>query len=902
MDKVRISEIAQELGMEAKDILAKAKEVDLAVKAANSTVSTEVAGNLMDYVLTGVYKGSKKEAAKEKPKVTKPVPQESVKKVEPAKPVVVPKKEEVVTEVKVEETKPKVEVEKIELVTKKEIAQTTKEPIKEKVLDKIETPKKEELKLPTEKEPKAEEKPKTEKEKTPKKETLAQSSLKKRRGLVIVRKKKVAPVVGSTATSGRKKMIEMPQIVEGAQKRKKKVKRGASAKQDNSERIDMFGGGNISSIEILGDDEMVVLHDFDFTDKKTFDTETATKKKFDPTKMRATKQSSFTQFRGISRKSKKRRKRKEEPTVENISSIEIPEDIRVYEFAEKLNRPISDVIKVLFTLGVMVTKNDFLDKDAIEILAEEFEIEVTTVNPLDEFDYESSYDEGSSLGDVRPPVITIMGHVDHGKTSLLDKIRSTKVASAEHGGITQHIGAYMIEKNGENITFIDTPGHAAFSEMRSRGAQATDIVVIVVAADDGVKPQTKEAVEHAKAANVPFVIAINKIDKESANPDLAKAGLAELGVTPTDWGGENEFINVSAHTGEGIEDLLEVLLLQAELLELKANKDTKAKAVVIESSLEKGRGAVATVIMQNGTLHVGDTVVCGVAHGKVKLLLNENGEKLTQILPGEPGVVVGLSKVPSAGDSLVSVESDKIAREFANKRAEYIRQKELSKSTKVTIEDLGAQIAEGNIKSLPVILKTDVAGSLGAIRGALDKLRNEEVKVNIISSGVGGITESDITLAEASENCVILGFNVRPTGSVKEKAKKAGVTISTYNIIYDLIDDVKNLLGGMLSPIIKEENLGQAEVRDVFSVPKLGLIAGCIVTDGVINRGAKVRVIREGVVIFEGEISSLKRFKDDVKEVSKGYECGIGVVGYSDIKPGDYLESFKEVQERATLD
>jgi translation initiation factor IF-2 len=664
----------------------------------------------------------------------------------------------------------------------------------------------------------------------------------------------------------------------------------------------MFGGGDISSIEILGDDEMVVLHDFDFTDKKTFDTETATKKKFDPTKMRATKQSSFTQFRGISRKSKKRRKRKEEPTVENVSNIEIPEDIRVYEFAEKLNRPISDVIKVLFTLGVMVTKNDFLDKDAIEILAEEFEVEVTTVNPLDEFDYESNYEEGDGEGEARPPVITIMGHVDHGKTSLLDKIRSTKVASGEHGGITQHIGAYMVNKDGQNITFIDTPGHAAFTEMRSRGAQATDIVIIVVAADDGVKPQTKEAVEHAKAAGVPFVIAINKIDKEAANPDLAKAGLAELEVTPTDWGGEHEFINVSAHTGEGIEELLEVVLLQAELLELKANKDTKAKAVVIESSLEKGRGPVATVIMQNGTLKVGDTVVCGVAHGKIKLLLNENGEKLTEILPGEPGVVVGLSEVPAAGDSLVSVDSDKIAREFANKRAEYIRQKELSKSTKVTIEDLGAQIAEGNIKSLPIILKTDVAGSLGAIKGSLEKLRNEEVKVNIISSGVGGITESDITLAEASENCVILGFNVRPTGSVKEKAKRVGVSISTYNIIYDLIDNVKNLLGGMLSPIIKEENLGQAEVRDVFSVPKLGQIAGCVVTDGVINRGAKVRVIREGIVIFEGEISSLKRFKDDVKEVSKGYECGIGVVGYSDIKPGDYLESFKEVEERATLD
>jgi translation initiation factor IF-2 len=866
MDKVRISEVAQELGMETKDVLSKAKEIGMSAKAASSAVSIDEAGHLMNYVLTGKYDDPNK---KEQPKKSQPAVKKAPEEVKESKPTVEEKeepKEKVIEEVEKTPIKPKEEPTSIKEMKTDEVA-------KEKVEE-------------------------------PKKETLAQASLKKRRGLVVVRKRRpvVTPETKQAISSERKKMMEMPQIIEGVQKKKKKIKKGASAKQDNSQRIDMFTGGGISSIEILGEDEMVVLHDFDFTDKTQFDREQTTKKKFDPTKMRATKQSSFTQHRGISRKSRKRKRKKEEVVSENITSIEIPEDIRVYEFAEKLNRPISDVIKVLFTLGVMVTKNDFLDKDAIEILAEEFEVEVTTVNPLDEFDYESSYEESEGEGEDRPPVITIMGHVDHGKTSLLDKIRATKVASGEHGGITQHIGAYMIEKNGQNITFIDTPGHAAFTQMRSRGAKATDIIVVVVAADDGVKPQTKEAIEHAKAADVPFVIAINKIDKPDANPDLAKAGLAELGVTPTDWGGEHEFINLSAHTGEGIDELLEVLLLQAEILELKGEKDTKAKAIVIESSLEKGRGPVATLIMQNGTLHIGDTVVCGVAYGKVKLLLSENGEKLEKLLPGEPGVVVGLSQVPSAGDSLVAVENDKIAKAYANKRAEYIRQKELSKSTKVTIEDLGAQIAEGNIKSLPIILKADVAGSLEALKGSLDKLRNEEVKVNVISSGVGGVSESDITLAEASENCVILGFNVRPTGSVKEKAKKLGVTISTYNIIYDLIDDVKNLLGGMLSPIIKEENLGQAEVREVFSVPKLGAIAGSIVTDGVINRGAKVRVIRDGVVIYEGEVSSLKRFKDDAKEVAKGYECGIGVVGYNDIKPGDYLESFKEVEEQATLD
>ncbi len=876
MDKVRISEIAQELGMEAKDILAYAKKVKIVAKAANSTVTTEDAGNLMDYILTGLYKGKKVDLKKDQPKES-----ENSTKSQP-------------NESKSDENRDKnkdIDIHKERKESKVTKEQKTVENTKPQSTpkDKVEKPKESSDK-------------KVEKSGE---ETLAQTSLKKRRGLVIVKKKKAKEPeqTKESLESERRRAMQMPQIVEGAQKKKKKIKKAANAKQDNSQKIDIFSGGDISTIEILADEDMVVLHDFDFTDRKTLDTETATKKKFDPTQMRTTKQSSFTKQRGISKKSKKRKRKKEEPKSLAISNIKIPEDIRVYEFAEKLNRPISDIIKVLFTLGVMVTKNDFLDKDSIEILAEEFEVEVTTINPLDEFDYESDYEDMDDDRSItRPPVITIMGHVDHGKTSLLDKIRSTKVVSGEHGGITQHIGAYMVEKDNQKITFIDTPGHAAFTEMRSRGAQATDIVVIVVAADDGVKPQTKEAIEHAKAADVPFVVAINKIDKQDANPDMAKSGLAEIGVTPTDWGGDHEFINLSAHTGEGIDELLEVLLLQAELLELKANPDTKAKAVVIESSLQKGRGPVATVIMQNGTLKIGDNVVCGISYGKVRLLLSESGERLERLLPGEPGVIVGLSEVPNAGDILVSVDSEKIAKEYANKRAEYVRQKELSKSTKVTIEDLGAQIAEGNIKTLPIILKTDVAGSLEALKSSLLKLRNEEVKVNIISSGVGGISENDISLAQTSENCVILGFNVRPTGSVKEKAKKESITISTYNVIYDLIDDVKNLLGGLLSPIIKEEQLGQAEVREVFMVPKLGAIAGSIVTDGTINRGAKVRVIRDGIVIYEGEISSLKRFKDDAREVAKGYECGIGVVGYNDIKVGDYLESFKEVEEKATLD
>ena len=494
-----------------------------------------------------------------------------------------------------------------------------------------------------------------------------------------------------------------------------------------------------------------------------------------------------------------------------------------------------------------------------------------------------------------------MGHVDHGKTSLLDYIRKSRVAAGEAGGITQHVGAYMVNKNGRNITFIDTPGHEAFTAMRARGAGVTDIVIIVVAADDGVKPQTKEAVSHAKAAGVPIIIAINKMDKESANPDLVKTGLAELDIMPTEWGGKYEFVPISAKTGMGIDDLLEIVLLQADLLELKANPKANAKATVIESSLQKGRGPVATIIVENGTLHVGDTVVAGVAYGKIRSLLDDQGRPLKEIKPGECGVIVGLSEIAEAGETLIGVKTDKEAREYAQKKAEYIRQKELSKSTKVSIDELSAKIAEGELKTLPVIIKADVGGSLEALKASLEKLANDEIRVNVIHSGVGGITQSDVALAGASNDCIILGFNIRPTGEIKEKAKESGVEIKTYNVIYNLIDDVKAILGGLMSPIIREEQLGQAQVRQVIHVPKVGTIAGCIVTEGTINRGAKIRLIREGVVVYEGLVSSLKRFKDDVKEVAKGYECGVGIENFNDIRENDYIESFKEVKEKATL-
>ena len=547
----------------------------------------------------------------------------------------------------------------------------------------------------------------------------------------------------------------------------------------------------------------------------------------------------------------------------------------------------------------MATKNDFLDRDAIEILADEFELEISIQDVKEHSEIEMELEDAPQLE--RPPVVTIMGHVDHGKTSLLDYIRNSRVASGEAGGITQHIGAYMVEKNGKKISFIDTPGHEAFTQMRSRGAQVTDIAIIVIAADDGVKQQTIEALNHAKAANVQIIIAMNKMDKENANPDKLKAECAELGFTPNEWGGEYEFIPISAKSGEGVENLLETILIQAEVLELKASHQGKARAIVLEASLEKGRGPVATIIVQQGVLNVGDSVVADTAFGRVRALLDDRGQNITQLYPSGVAVVTGLSLVPSAGAVLQSVENDTIAREHAQKRALYLRQKELSKSTKVTFDELGEMVAQGNLKSLPLIVKADTQGSLEAIKASLEKLSNDEVRVNIIGFGVGGISESDIDLSATSENSLILGFNVRPTGNVKAKAKELGVEIKTYSIIYSLLDDIKALLGGLMSPVIEEENTGQAEVRETFNIPKVGGIAGCMVVDGSIQRGIKVRLIRDGVVVHTGSISSLKRFKDDAKEVSKGYECGIMLENYNDIKVGDVFETYKEIAKTKTL-
>ena len=843
MAKVRIHEIAKELGSSSKKILEKAKELGFAVTTVSSAVSQEDAEKLYIYARSGI------------------IPDNApVKKSTPKK-------------------DPKSEIE-----AKKNIKEESKSSIAD--TKKIKN------------EPK--ESPKDE----PKEQTLGNSSLNKRRGLVIVKKKKdeqPKEQKPSQSIINNKALESMFGSSDESLKKKKKDKKQFHAtKKESSSKLDLMGLSEFGDDIVIDDENVVILPDLTL---KPIEVERQQTIKKPLNVYKQSQNSGFNLDGGIQRSSRKKHKKlPKDNQNESVTSVNIPKEIRVYEFADKIKKSPSEIIGKLFMLGKMTTKNDFLEEDEIEILGAEFGIEINIVDTQEEFDYVKAYEgEDDQHSEPRAPVVTIMGHVDHGKTSLLDYIQNSRVASGEAGGITQHVGAYMVEKNGKNITFIDTPGHEAFTAMRARGASVTDIVIIVVAADDGVKPQTKEAISHAKAAGVPIIIAINKMDKESANPDLVKTGLAELDIMPTEWGGSYEFVPVSAKTGMGIEDLLEIVLLQAEILELKANPNREAKATIIESSLQKGRGPVATVIVENGTLKVGDTIVAGVAYGKVRALSDDKGRSLKAIKPGECGVLIGLSEVPEAGETLISVKSDKEAREYAHKKYEYLRQKELSKSTKVTIDELSAKIAEGELKNLPVIIKADVQGSLEAIKASLEQLRNDEIQVSIIHSGVDGITQSDISLASASQNCVILGFNIRPTGDIKEKAKEKAVEIKTYNVIYNLLDDVKALLSGLMSPVITEEDLGQAVIRQVINVPKVGQIAGCMVTEGIISRGAKIRVIRDGVVVFEGNISSLKRFKDDAKEVAKGYECGVGIEGYNDMREGDYIESYKEVENKAEI-
>ncbi len=870
-DKVSVKEIADELGIASKDVLEKAKNMGIEVKAAQSKVSMEQAEEIANYIMNGE---EEKVVAPPKPKTEKA--QSDTPKEE------APKKETV------QET-PKAEVATEKEVTKEEtpVAETPAE--KPAADTESKEVAKEEVTKPVSKSPLK----------------VVQPAIRpaiKRSGLKIVKKKKPKveenyslPTKQASVSSYGKMSAEV--LEELAQKKRSKQSSRSASKQDQGRRMEIFGG-SMSDVSMDMDDQVTLL-DLNSTERAPLPDEQPRKPRPPKPAGRNANKKQAPRGRKV-RKDKRKKYAKASHEEEVVTHVEIPEDIRVYEFAEALRRPISDIIKVLFDLGMMMTKNDFLGNDEIEILSEEFEVEVTIIDPKDEFTHVEEDIEEDSDATERAPVITIMGHVDHGKTSLLDAIREAKVTDGEAGGITQHIGAYTIEQKGKAITFIDTPGHAAFSHMRQKGTDITDIIVIVVAADDGVKPQTLEVIKMAQESGAPIIVALNKMDKETAQPDMVKGQMAEHGINPVDWGGDVEFVPVSAKSGLGIDELLENILTTAEILELKANENAMAKAAVIESSLEKGRGPVATVIVQNGTLKVGDYVVCGAAYGRIKAMIDENKKQIKSLLPSHTAVIAGLNEVPASGEVMMVMDSDKEAKEFAMKRHEYDRHKELSISTKSSLEDMTAMIAEGKLKSLKVVLKTDVHGTLEAIKTSILALRNDEVKVNIISSGVGGITENDIELVNNSENCVLLGFNVRPTGAVKASAKQKGVEIKTYSIIYQLIDDITGMLTGMMAPKYTEENTGQAEVKEVFKIPK-GVVAGCLVVDGRLIRGGMVRVIREGVVHYEGELTSLKRFKDDVEEIGNGYECGVVISGYDDVIPGDVLETFRKVEQKVEL-
>ncbi len=572
--------------------------------------------------------------------------------------------------------------------------------------------------------------------------------------------------------------------------------------------------------------------------------------------------------------------------------VVVTETITVQELARQLGKKASEVIMKLMTLGVMATMNQELDADTASIIAEEYgatiEIKKTMEeNLMAEMDIEDKEEDLKK----RPSVVTIMGHVDHGKTSLLDRIRETNVISTEAGGITQQIGAYQVEVNGEKITFLDTPGHEAFTSMRARGAQITDIAILVVAADDGVMPQTIEAIDHAKAAEVPVIVAINKIDKPDANPEQIKQELTQYGLISEDWGGDVIMVPVSAKQGIGIEELLEMVLLVAEMQDLRANPDRSAKGKVIESKLDKSRGATATLLVQNGTLRSGDFLIVGSVQGRIRAMFDHRGRAVELAEPSMPVEILGLNDVPEAGDDFLVVDNERLAKQIAEKRQQEKHEKEISRGGMVSLEDLFTQIKDGNVRELNLVLKADTQGSIEAMRQSLANLGTDEVRVNIIRTAVGGIRETDVMLAAAS-HAIIIGFNVRPDVNAKRLAETESVDIKTYRIIYEAIDDVKNALSGLLAPEIKEVDLGQAEVRSVFKVPKVGNIAGCYVIDGKIQRNAKVRLLRDGVVIHEGELSSLKRFKDDVKEVATGYECGVGLEKFNDLKEGDVIEAY----------
>ena len=578
---------------------------------------------------------------------------------------------------------------------------------------------------------------------------------------------------------------------------------------------------------------------------------------------------------------------------QQVKAITYTDGISVAELAKLCNRNSSEIIKILFMLGKMVTINSVLDDETVELVCLEFNIEATKEEPKDENSLEDDFiDDPASLKE-RPPIVTIMGHVDHGKTTLLDTIRKTKVVEGEFGGITQHIGAYQVKVNSRAVTFLDTPGHEAFTAMRARGAKVTDVAIIVVAADDGVMPQTKEAIDHAKAADVPIIVAVNKMDKPEANPDRVMSEMADLNVMPEEWGGDTIFVQCSAKKGQGIKDILETILVVSEVRELKANPNRLATGTVIEARLDKGRGPVCTLLVQNGTLKQGQPIVVGSCFGRVRKMTNDMGSEIKQAGPSMPVEVIGLNDVPEAGDIFKAFDNEKEARAIADKRKQAKIDQERKATSAMNLDDLAAQIEAGSIQEIPVIVKADVQGSAEAVKSSLEKIEVEGVKVNVIRSVAGAISESDVMLASASK-AIIIGFNVRPDANVRKKAEEEGVSIRLHNIIYKAVEEMELAMKGMLAPVYEEVIIGQLEVRQTFKVSKVGTIAGCMVTDGKVVRDCKVRLIRDGIVVYDGKLGSLKRFQNDAKEVTSGFECGITIENYNDIKEKDIIEAYQD--------
>lgn len=583
---------------------------------------------------------------------------------------------------------------------------------------------------------------------------------------------------------------------------------------------------------------------------------------------------------------------------EEVKELTYSGPMSVQELAEKLNRNASEIIKLLFMMGTMVTINSTLDEENIELICMEFNVETHKEIIIEESDFEEmiSLDEDDDASKVsRPPVITIMGHVDHGKTTLLDTIRKTHVTAGEFGGITQHIGAYQVTVKGKKVTFLDTPGHEAFTAMRARGAKITDIVIIVVAADDGVMPQTKEAVDHAKAAGVPVIVAVNKMDKPGVNPDRIMSEMAELDMMPEEWGGNTIFCKISAKSGEGVKELLDTIMILAEVEDFKANPNKSAVGTVIEAKLDKGRGPVATLLIQSGTLHAGDSLVVGTAFGRVRKMVDDLGRELKTALPSTPVEIIGLNDVPIAGDIFKVFDSEKKARQIAETRLQKRIDSERNATSAMSLDDLARQIEEGNLQTINIIIKADVQGSAEAVKASMEKIDVQGVRVNVIRSSAGAITESDIMLASAS-NAMIYGFNVRPNATVRKKAEEEGIEIHLHNIIYKALEEMENAMKGMLAPVYEEVVIGQAEVRQLFKVSKIGTIAGCMVTDGCLKKECSVRLIREGVVIYNGKLASLRRFQNDVKEVQNGFDCGLTIENYNDLKMDDVIEAYEDQQ------